>query len=170
MATHSRRSFLAGGIAGTVAVVGAYLLRPGLAMGGWFNWGKAKAAGGPLAVGLLSGFAEGKWTSVQNGKDLRSGKSVSGLKLLVRREGQQAYAMSSRCTHRGCRVDAQADGTFECPCHGSLFGATGDVTRGPATVPLAWYATRITDSDDVVVDTSAEIKPPPTMPSKDSGS
>jgi Rieske Fe-S protein len=47
-------------------------------------------------------------------------------------------AFSMICTHQGCSVNEVADGTINCPCHGSKFKITdGSVTEGPATRPLA---------------------------------
>jgi Rieske Fe-S protein len=43
---------------------------------------------------------------------------------------------SSKCTHKGCAVNKVADGTIDCPCHGSKFNLDGSVAKGPATEPL----------------------------------
>jgi Rieske Fe-S protein len=44
---------------------------------------------------------------------------------------------SAKCTHKGCLVDKVADGTIDCPCHGSKFNLDGTVAKGPANQPLA---------------------------------
>lgn len=47
--------------------------------------------------------------------------------------------LSFRCTHQGCTVARQADGSFLCPCHGALYDQQGRVIRGPATKDLPQF-------------------------------
>ena len=56
---------------------------------------------------------------------------------VYRRSNGQLQALSAACTHKGCTVTwSNADRTWQCPCHGSIFAADGSVLHGPATAPL----------------------------------
>jgi Rieske Fe-S protein len=58
-------------------------------------------------------------------------------------------AFSATCTHQGCTVNKVANGTIDCPCHGSKFAIEdGSVVDGPASRPLAQR--QITVSGDTI--------------------
>jgi Rieske Fe-S protein len=60
------------------------------------------------------------------------------------------HAFSAVCTHVGCLVNQIANGTIDCPCHGSQFRITdGAVVTGPAALPLP--PRKITIKDGKVV-------------------
>ncbi|MBG5756645.1 FAD-dependent oxidoreductase [Pseudomonas aeruginosa] len=49
----------------------------------------------------------------------------------------QLHAVDAACTHMGCTVTwNNAERTWDCPCHGSIFRADGAVLHGPARQPL----------------------------------
>jgi len=61
------------------------------------------------------------------------------LGFFIVRQGANLFAISAICTHRKCKLDAEPDNTFSCPCHGSTFDASGKVTEGPARRHLPQY-------------------------------
>jgi len=67
------------------------------------------------------------------------------------RRGPDLFALSAICTHRKCKLDAEPDKTFYCPCHGSTFDANGHVTKGPARRDLPVLATSIDENGRLLV-------------------
>jgi cytochrome b6-f complex iron-sulfur subunit len=64
------------------------------------------------------------------------------------------HAVDRLCTHKGCKVDFNANGLeYVCPCHGSKFAVDGEVLNPPARMPLKRYTV-------VVNDNTVEIIPP----------
>ncbi|AXK36313.1 FAD-dependent oxidoreductase [Streptomyces armeniacus] len=63
---------------------------------------------------------------------------IRGRRCAVHRTAEgEVRALSARCTHLGCLVRFNdAEGAWECPCHGSRFDVDGSVLQGPATRPL----------------------------------
>ena len=52
-------------------------------------------------------------------------------------EDGRPHAFSASCTHQGCIVTwNNAERTWDCPCHGSMFEADGKVIHGPAVEQL----------------------------------
>jgi Rieske Fe-S protein len=77
------------------------------------------------------------------------------LGFFIVRRGASLTAISSICTHRRCKLEAEADRTFSCPCHGSTFDAEGHVTEGPARRDLPVFEVVMDDKGNVLVTMAA---------------
>jgi len=73
----------------------------------------------------------------------------------VIRRGNQLFALSAICTHRKCKLDAQRDQSFLCPCHGSTFDAAGHVTEGPAKRDLPILISYTNEQNQLIVSVPA---------------
>ena len=63
---------------------------------------------------------------------------------LVKTSESKVDALSSVCTHLGCRVSWNAEGQeLRCPCHGGVFDRHGVVKAGPPPASLPKLPTRI---------------------------
>ncbi|MFD3330564.1 Rieske (2Fe-2S) protein [Streptomyces sp. NPDC058701] len=72
------------------------------------------------------------------------GKVLENEKVVLTRDASgQLRGFTAVCTHAGCLVKSVADGTINCPCHGSKFDAkTGQPVAGPAKAPLKAVSVR----------------------------
>ncbi len=63
------------------------------------------------------------------------GREFAGGHLTSRRgKAHEDSVAGGTCTHLGCETKWNtAEGTVDCPCHGSRYGRHGDVIYGPAS-------------------------------------
>ena len=63
------------------------------------------------------------------------------------------HALSSRCTHEGCIVDALDSSTAQinCPCHGSVYAIDGKRVSGPASSALTRYTVTFDGQNELEV-------------------
>ena len=67
--------------------------------------------------------------------------------------GNQFYAVTAKCTHKGVAVNPFKKGVgLRCPAHGSQFEAHGKIVKGPARSSLKSYKATYNGSDAVSVE------------------
>jgi nitrite reductase/ring-hydroxylating ferredoxin subunit/uncharacterized membrane protein len=127
----------------------------------------ALAAGGALGVGGYLGghlsYAEGigvdrtafeepqeRWHDALDAGQLVEGRpqvvQVEGIHVLLVRQGDEVFALSNRCAHRGGPLNEGKveDGCVRCPLHGSLFRLSdGALREGPSAYPQPTWETRV---------------------------
>jgi nitrite reductase/ring-hydroxylating ferredoxin subunit len=139
----ARRDFL--GKSALIATAGALLF----ALVGMLRLPKAAVLPSPskkFRVTLPESLAEGE-------PFVPRGRSTA-----IFRDSGGVYAISTICTHLGCVIRADAEG-FHCPCHGSEFGPSGKVVKGPAPKALPWLAVKKSGEGEYMIDEGTLVAP-----------
>jgi succinate dehydrogenase / fumarate reductase iron-sulfur subunit len=132
----------------------------------------AAAALGAVGIGALAGPALSKtpkqWVRVAPMDSLRAGDVTTVLvkydvtsgfytervsaPVLVSRTANELTCFSATCTHLGCIVRWDGNGSrFRCACHGGTFDRDGTVLAGPPPRPLDRYAFKV-DAGQLLVE------------------
>ncbi len=137
----NRRSFL------SLASMGSFLAALGTAAAGILRLPSPSVLPGPLRrlkLGPPEQYSPGSETAFAEEN------------LVLFRDDDDFYAISTTCTHLGCAVARSSSG-FACPCHGSRFDNKGNVLAGPAPRPLPWLEVGRAANGDLVVNAESEV-------------
>ena len=106
-----------------------------------------------LKAGSLDALNEGEPTPVTLRVSRQDGytQTVERQVVFLVKSGENVTALSSTCTHLGCRVSWDSEAKqLKCPCHGGVYDRTGAVVAGPPPAPLATLITRV-EGDQVLI-------------------
>jgi Rieske Fe-S protein len=93
-----------------------------------------------IPVATLAGVGAGEV------REVKPGGGYPELLLLAPAPGGSWRAVTAHCPHKGCVVGWNATAVeWQCPCHGSRFGADGQLFQGPATRPLSAAPVHVDD-------------------------
>jgi Rieske Fe-S protein len=152
----TRRGVLAGvglvGLAGAVSACGSAGSSSSSAGAGATPaaTGAASATGGAAGAGSGSGASDVLATTSEI--PVGGGKIIAAKTVVVTQPTSGDFkAFSAVCTHMGCIVSKIANGTIDCPCHGSQYSIkNGAVVAGPAPAPLPAKVIKLS-GDDIIL-------------------
>lgn len=157
----TRRNFIVWYLAGLMTAIGVAAVAPLLV----FIFPPANATKKKeITVGLqqsLDDLQDGQGVSfdapAQTGFVMKDGGGDNyagkiGFKGYVLKSGNDLIVLSATCSHLGCSINLNTDAKrFDCPCHGSVFTLSGQVTHGPAVAPLSHYDWKRGDNTNQIV-------------------
>jgi Rieske Fe-S protein len=113
----------------------------------------APAASAP-AAGMGSATPAGTLLGMVTDIPVGGGKVFLDQKVVVTQPTKGVYkAFSAVCTHVGCICNKVANGTIDCPCHGSEFKITnGAVVTGPAPTPLPTRTITVSSQGQILLE------------------
>ncbi len=79
-------------------------------------------------------------------------RDLSQREIVLVRTQEGLKALSTVCTHLGCKVYWEPDkNRFFCPCHEGVFDVNGNVVSGPPPRPLESFPVEVDENDNVFV-------------------
>jgi Rieske Fe-S protein len=141
----SRRALLAGaGVTCAAMLAGCSTSDAGNGGSAAATSGAATSAGGSAPATGDGAAAAGALAATSQVPD-GGGLIIDGKNIVITQPESGSFrAFSAICTHQGCIVNRVANGTIDCPCHGSKYSIKdGSVVNGPAPAPLAAIAIKV---------------------------
>ncbi len=114
---------------------------------------KAATEPSPAKKDAMGATATGTVLGAASEIPVGGGKIFATARVVVTQPVSGQYlGFSAVCTHVGCILSEVANGTIDCPCHGSEFKiTTGAVVTGPAPSPLPKKQIKIVNGQVVLV-------------------